>query len=133
MTDSSCALSKPSPILIALRRNRSSHDLRVAPLTVGDLEIDALDHRVRRGARLIKLTPGEHNLLYLLAARAGEVVSHAELAEAMGLDPKVRHNLIARHVRTLRGKLDDEAVRPRYVETVVGAGYRILMTARPVS
>ena len=105
----------------------------MAPLTVGDLEIDALDHRVRRGARLIKLTPGEHNLLYLLAARAGEVVSHAELAVAMGLDPKVRHNLIARHVRTLRVKLDDEAVRPRYVETVVGAGYRILMTARPVS
>lgn len=105
----------------------------MAPLTVGDLEIDALDRRVRRGVRLIKLTPGEHNLLYLLAARAGEVVSHAELAVAMGIDPKVPHNLIARHVRTLRAKLGDEPVRPRYVETVVGGGYRLLMPARPIS
>ncbi len=121
-----------APILIALRRNRNSRDLRVAPLTIGDLEIDALDRRVRRGVRWIKLTPGEHDLLYLLAARAGDVVSHAELAVAMGLDPKVGHNLIARHVRTLRGKLDDEAVRPRYVETVVGGGYRIRVTPRPV-
>ena len=101
-------------------------------LTVGDLEIDALHRRVRRGAREIKLTPGEHNLLYLLAARAGNVVSHAELAVAIGLDSKVRHNLIARHIRTLRAKLDDEALRPRYVETVVGGGYRFRMIVSPV-
>ncbi len=117
-------------ILIALGRNRTSRDLRVGVLRVGDLEIDALHRWVRRGARVIELTPGEHNVLYLLAARAGDVVSHEELAVAIGLDPNVRHNVIARHVRTLRMKLDDAARQPRYVQTVVGGGYRIL---RPLS
>ena len=35
-------------------------------------------------------------------------------------------NVIDRHVRDLRAKLDDDPYHPRYIETVAGAGYRFI-------
>ena len=115
------------PKLLALPRNRRSSDHRVAPLRVADLEIDALLRRVRQGTRDVKLSPVEHILLYTLAAEAGAVVSYRELADALGSsDGEVRNNTLARHVSSLRRKLRDDADQPRYVETVLGVGYRFV-------
>ena len=113
-------------MLVALSRNRILPTARVAPLQIGNLEIDALDLRVRQGSREVRLSPSEHVLLYTLAARSGTVVSHAVLAQALGTGPEVRTNTIARHVATLRGKLRDDIGDPRYIETVAGAGYRFI-------
>jgi len=113
-------------MLVALRRNEILPGRRVALLRVADLEIDALDQRIRQGARELRLSPGEHVLLYTLAARAGAVVSYREIADALGrTDPKVRNNTLARHLSSLRRKLRDDAHRPRYIETVLGVGYRL--------
>jgi DNA-binding response OmpR family regulator len=113
--------------LIALNRNRASPIPRVVPLRFGDLEIDALNLRVRRGTRAIRLSPDEHMLLYTLAARDGAVVSYRDLADALGRpEPGLRNNTLARHLSSLRRKLGDDARRPRYVQTVAGVGYRLL-------
>lgn len=68
----------------------------VAPLRVADLEIDALHRRIRQGRREIRLSPGQHTLLYTLAASG------------------------------LRRKLRDDPDRPRYIETVSRVGYRFI-------
>ena len=113
-------------MLVALRRNEILPGRRVALLRVADLEIDALDQRIRQGTRELRLSPDEHVLLYTLAARAGAVVSYREIADALGrTDPKVRNNTLARHLSSLRRKLRDDAHRPRYIETVLGVGYRL--------
>ncbi len=97
-------------MLVALRRNEILPGRRVALLRVADLEIDALDQRIRQGARELRLSPGEHR----------------EIADALGrTDPKVRNNTLARHLSSLRRKLRDDAHRPRYIETVLGVGYRL--------
>lgn len=99
---------------------------RVGPLRAADLEIDALNLLVRQGTREIRLSPGEHMLLYSLAARAGAVVSYRDVADALGrTDPHFRNNTLARHLSSLRRKLGDDAHRPRYIETIVGVGYRL--------
>jgi DNA-binding response OmpR family regulator len=104
---------------------------RVAPLTVGDLEIDALGRRIRLGTREVRLSPDEHILLYTLVASAGVVVTHREIAVALGLtDSVIRTNTIARHITTLRRKLKDDAEQPRYIETVKGIGYGIRVSPR---
>jgi DNA-binding response OmpR family regulator len=114
-------------MLVALPRNRTSRSHRVAPVRVADLELDALHRRVRQGEREIWLSPGEHILLYTLAARSGAVVTYREIADALGrTDPEVRNNTLARHLSSLRRKLRDDAHRPRYIETVLGVGYRLL-------
>lgn len=99
---------------------------RVAPLLAVDLEIDALNLQVRQGTRDIRLSPAEHMLLYTLAAQAGAVVSYRDVADALGrADPHFRTNTLARHLSSLRRKLGDDAERPRYIETIVGVGYRL--------
>jgi DNA-binding response OmpR family regulator len=114
-------------MLVALPRNRILPKRRVARVRVADLEIDALHPRIRQGPRELRLSPVEHILLYTLAARAGAVVSYREIADALGrTDPEVRSNTVARHLSSLRRKLGDDAHRPRYIETVLGIGYRFL-------
>jgi DNA-binding response OmpR family regulator len=114
-------------MLVALPRNRIAASRGVAPLKLADLEIDALHRRIRQGSREIGLSPGQHILLYTLAARAGEVVSYREIADALGrTNPKVRTNTLARHLSALRRKLRDDADRPRYIETISRVGYRFL-------
>jgi DNA-binding response OmpR family regulator len=117
--------------LFALSRNRNPPMRRVAPLRVADLEIDALNLRVRQGTREIRLSPGEHLLLYTLAARTGAVVSYRDIADALGrTDPPLRNNTLARHLSSLRRKLADDAHHPHYIETIVGVGYRLSSTPK---
>jgi two-component system, OmpR family, KDP operon response regulator KdpE len=105
---------------------------RVAPLRVADLEIDALTPLVRQGTREIRLTPGEHILLYTVAAKAGAVVNYRDLADALGrIKSDVRNNTLARHLSSLRRKLGDDAHQPRYIETVIGVGYRLVSARKP--
>jgi DNA-binding response OmpR family regulator len=101
---------------------------QTAPLRVADLEIDALHRRIRQGAREIRLTPGEHTILYTLAAKAGTWVTYREIASALGRpDPALGdNNTLARHIYTLRRRLRDDAQQPRYIETLDGIGYRIV-------
>jgi DNA-binding response OmpR family regulator len=114
-------------MLIALQRNHLPPSRRVAPLRVADLEIDALNPLVRQGTREIRLSPGEHILLYTIAARAGAVVTYRDIAVALGwTEIAFRNNALARHISSLRRKLGDDAQRPRYIETVLGVGYRSL-------
>ena len=117
-------------MLVALPRSRIPRSRHVAPLRVADLEIDALHQRIRQGTREIRLSPREHILLYTLAARAGAAVSYREIAEALGrTNTEVRNNTFARHLSSLRRKLRDDAQRPRYIETVLGLGYRFVAAA----
>lgn len=125
MTGSSCEQATVSSMLIALKRNRGAR-MRVAQLQAADLEIDALNLLVRQGTRDIRLSPVEHMLLYALATQAGAVVSYRDVADALGrADPHLRTNTLARHLSSLRRKLGDDADRPRYIETIVGVGYRL--------
>jgi two-component system KDP operon response regulator KdpE len=118
-------------MLIALPRNRISLGRSVALLRVADLEIDALDPRVRRGTSEIRLSPNEHVLLYTLASRAGVVVTYRELTGAMGYaGTEVRNNSLARHLSSLRRKLQDDPGRPRYIETVRNIGFRFVAASR---
>lgn len=126
MTLSSCLLVGATTTMVALPRNRRAIQNRVAPLRVGDLEVDALRKRIRLGTREVVLSPDEHILLYMLVARAGDVLTYRELATALGQTRSViRNNTIARHVSHLRRKLGDDAGHPHYIHTVVGVGYGV--------
>ena len=127
MTHSSCVVAERGQYWVSLPRNQDPPSRRrVAHLRVADLEIDALDRRITQGTRQIRLSPSEHILLYVLAARGGTVVGYRRLADALGIEPEVRSNTLARHLSTLRRKLGDDFDRPRYIQTVPGIGYRFI-------
>jgi DNA-binding response OmpR family regulator len=96
---------------------------------LGELEIDILHRRVHAGSSEVHLTGLEQSLLYLLAARAGQVVTRDEILDALwGVDYVSESNVVDRHVRNLRAKLQNDWRKPRFIATVPGRGYRFIPT-----
>jgi DNA-binding response OmpR family regulator len=96
---------------------------------LGELEIDILQRLVRAGTSELHLTGLEQSLLYLLAARAGQVITRDEILDALwGVDYVSESNVVDRHVRNLRAKLQNDWRKPRFIATVPGRGYRFIPT-----
>jgi DNA-binding response OmpR family regulator len=96
-------------------------------LKIGELQIDILHRRVRAGSSELHLTGLEQSLLYLLAAKAGQLVTRDEILDALwGVDYVVESNIVDRHIRNLRAKLQNDWRKPRFIATVPGKGYRFL-------
>ena len=98
-------------------------------LRLGELEIDILHRRVRAGSSELHLTGLEQSLLYLLAANAGRVVTRDEILDALwGVDFVADSNVVDRHIRNLRAKLQNDWRKPRFIATMPGRGYRFVAT-----
>ncbi|MGA8259480.1 MAG: response regulator transcription factor [Arenicellales bacterium] len=94
-------------------------------LRVGDLEMDLLAHKVRRGDKEIDLQPREFRLLEQLMRNAGRVVTRTMLLEKVwdyAFDPQT--NVIDVHVSRLRSKIDKGFATP-LLHTVRGSGYKL--------
>jgi DNA-binding response OmpR family regulator len=113
---------------VAVVRRAHHRSLAVNPtLHVGDIEIDILNREVRVGDSIIHLTGLEQSLLYLLAANAGRVIPREEIMDVVwGTDFVSESNVVDRHIRALRAKLQNDWRRPRFIATVPGRGYRFL-------
>ena len=110
-----------------IRRTHGNAGELIPRLRIGDLEIDVLNRRVLAGDHELHLTSLEQALLYLLAANAGSVLTREQILDALwGTDFVIESNVVDRHVRALRAKLQNDWHKPRYIETVAGSGYRFV-------
>src|SRR5437870_1700959 len=108
----------------ALRRAHGMRSTIVPRIRFGDLEIDVLDQTVRIADRRFHLTPLQHTLLYLLAANAPQTLTRDQIIQDLwGSVDLVDSNVVDRHVRDLRVKLQDSWREPRFIETMPGRGY----------
>jgi DNA-binding response OmpR family regulator len=111
-----------------LRRTQGTETPLVEVLTfdAGALEIDTVQHEVRRDGETVELTPNEYRLLVTLARYPGRVYSRFELINhVQGYDFEGYERTIDAHVKNLRKKIEPDPKLPRYVETVFGVGYRL--------
>ena len=123
-------LTKPfgMPELLArlravMRRSRPEDE----PVVVaGPLRIDLAKRIVTRDGTEVHLTPTEWDLLRVLAASPGKVLTHRQLLErawggyAADNSPQLRV-----YVNYLRRKLEADPTRPRLIVTEPGVGYRL--------
>jgi two-component system alkaline phosphatase synthesis response regulator PhoP len=101
----------------------------VPTIRLGEIEIDIVDREVRAGTSVVHLSGIEQSLLYLLASRAGQVVTRDEILDAIwGTDFVAESNIVDRHIRSLRIKLQNDYRHPRFIATVPGRGYRFVPT-----
>ena len=104
---------------------RRSDLTRPVVLSVADLALDPVSHRVTRGGTPISLTPKEYAILEVLMRHAGEVVTRARLSEGVWEDEQDSlTNLVDVHVSHLRRKVDRDAAAP-LIHTVRSRGYRL--------
>ncbi len=111
-----------------LRRSHGPSTPRVPVMSFdeGRLEIDTVEHRVRSQGIEVDLTPNEYKLLTALASYPGRVYSRLELVnQVQGHDYDGYERTIDVHVKNLRKKIEPDPQHPRYIETVVGVGYRL--------
>lgn len=103
-----------------LRRPAHSAD---TVLFVGDMEIDLLKRRVRRGSARIELTAQEFALVKLFAERQGEVLTRMFVTSQvwdMNFDSDT--NVVDVAIKRLRSKID-HPFETKLLHTVRGMGY----------
>ena len=121
-------------ILVITRRSFGVSPPFIPVLQIGDLAIDILNRRVTVGTSELHLTGLEQSLLYLLVANSERVVTRDEILDAVwGTDFIAESNIVDRHVRALRAKLQNDWRRPRFIATVPGRGYRFLPAVESTS
>jgi two-component system OmpR family response regulator len=98
-------------------------------MTLGDLTVDMLAHRVTRAGKPVALQPREFKLLVYLLRHANQVVTRTMLLENVWdyhFDPQT--NVIDVHISKLRQKIDAGFAMP-LLRTVRNAGY--MLTDQP--
>lgn len=91
---------------------------------VADLSVDLVRRIVTVRDAEVKLTPREYDLLRVLVAHAGKVLTHRFLLrEVWGSETDVAYLRI--YIRTLRQKLEADPDRPQLILTEQGVGYRL--------
>ena len=90
----------------------------------GDLTVDLVRRIVTVRDEEVKLTPREYDLLRLLVAHAGKVLTHKFiLKEVWGGETDVQYLRI--YIRALRQKLEADPEQPGLILTEQGVGYRL--------
>lgn len=109
-----------------LRRNERE---AAAPdrLTLGTLEIDFVMGTAHRGGSSVEFSAKELAMLRLMAARRGEPVTRETfLDECWEYNAWPTTRTVDNFILTLRAKVEPDAERPQFIETVRGAGYRLV-------
>jgi DNA-binding winged helix-turn-helix (wHTH) protein/tetratricopeptide (TPR) repeat protein len=102
-----------------MRRKRSA---------LGEIELDLGRYELRRHGRRVKLEKKPMELLIFLVSRREQLVSRQEIVSKLWgsdlfIDTEPNINNIVRKIRTALG---DDSAKPRFLETVVGKGYRFV-------
>ena len=118
---------------VALRRARQDSGHAGAPeavFTNGELTIDYAAGCTYLAGQEVHLTPIEYKLLCLLAKNVGKVLTHNFILKEVwgsalpGDTPSLRV-----FMATLRKKIEPVPAQPKYIQTHVGVGYRMLRIA----
>ena len=120
-------LTKPFSMEVLLARCRVllRRDAREKSryIHIDDLEVDTVNHTVKRGGIDLQLTQREFGVFEALLLREGTVISREQLRlRVWNDDAAVGSNVVDVYVKQLRSKLDDTR-EPRLIRTVYGAGY----------
>jgi two-component system KDP operon response regulator KdpE len=114
--------------LLARMRAALRHQLQIQGerpvFRVGELSVDLIRRIVKLGAREIKLSPKEYELLRILVQHAGKVLTHKFLLRQLWSDLTDAQYLRV-YVRQLRQKIEADPERPFYILTETGVGYRL--------
>jgi two-component system copper resistance phosphate regulon response regulator CusR len=105
-----------------VRRGKRSPEM---VLHIEDLELNRMEHKVKRAGRTIELTPKEFSLLEYLMRNAGKHVTRAQIIEHVwNLSFGTMTNVVDVYINYLRKKIDAQSDR-KLIHTVRGIGYLV--------
>ena len=103
----------------------SNSSMDPQPIIIGNLVLDLDRHLVTLKGDPIRLSPTEFNLLETLARNTGKVTTHRTLLHKVwGPEYAGDTQLLRVFISQLRGKIEEQTMRPTYILTEPGIGYR---------
>lgn len=113
-----------------LRRHPEDNQQGQLPdfIQIGDVRVDFKKHEAHRGKTALDMAPKEFGIMRYLASRIGEVVSRDELLdEVWGYDLYPTTRTVDNHIAMLRSKIEENPSKPRYLITIHGVGYKLIL------
>jgi DNA-binding response OmpR family regulator len=102
---------------------RSGADLP-RKVTAGDVMLDPTSHQANVCGSPVRLTPLEYRLLHALVTHRGQVLPSEHIIERVwGYSGEGDATLLKGLVHRLRGKIEPDPSKPRYIQAVRGVGY----------
>lgn len=92
---------------------------------IGGLELNATAKELKVDGDIVKITPIEYKILYLLMSNKGRVFSIEEIYEKVWNEVAINADTVTVHVRRIREKIEINPKEPRYLKVVWGIGYKI--------
>lgn len=107
---------------------------RLTKQAASEIELDLGRYELRRQGRRVRLEKKPMELLIFLVSRREQLVSREEIVaklwrSGLFVDTETNINNIVRKIRTALG---DDSAKPRFLETVVGKGYRFVGPVRVI-
>ena len=114
-------------IAAILRRAPEPVDTGPKLLGLGAIRYDAARGEMWQGSDPVRLTGTEAELMRVFALRPREPISRAELTRSLGRDEaQSQERAVDVQITRLRRKIEADPRRPRYLQTVRGAGYMLV-------
>ncbi|MGG5460955.1 response regulator transcription factor [Clostridium sp. B9] len=112
-----------------LRRSNYTEDKnKYEFITFGDVVINEEAGEVSRSGKIVDLTAKEYNLILFLAKNSNKIFSKNTICEKIwGYDYDGNDNTIMVHIRHLREKLEEDPSNPKYIKTLKGLGYKLVI------
>jgi two-component system KDP operon response regulator KdpE len=113
---------------VALRRSLTAHQAGSLPsCAFGNVLVDLERRRVLVADKEVHLTRTEYKLLQILVQHADRVVTQRQLlTEVWGPNHAGQAHYLRIYMAQLRGKLEEDPAKPRYLRTEPGVGYRLI-------
>src|SRR5262245_7238589 len=92
----------------------------------GPFRLDLAGQQLWRRHEPVHLRPKTWEVLHLLTDRPGRLVTKEELLAVVWRSVAVTESTLTKSIRELRVLLEDDADRPRFIETVHGRGFRFI-------
>ena len=105
---------------------KATHGSGTGVKRLGPFDIDFSSRRLRRGDDEIPLSPKAAGVLAVLLSELGAVVTRQRLLDAVWPDVHVGEEVLTQAIAELRRALRDDARRPKFIETISKAGYRLI-------
>jgi Tol biopolymer transport system component/DNA-binding winged helix-turn-helix (wHTH) protein len=99
----------------------------------GEFRLDPAARTLWRREEAVALTPKVFDTLQFLVENAGRLLEKSELMESLWRDRFVEESNLTFNIKMLRRALNDDAQRPRFIETVPRRGYRFVAEVRRIS
>jgi len=116
-----------SRIKALLRRTSANQQQEInssSSLKFGDLVIDNSARRVVLAGNELEFTSPEHDLLWLLASQAGNILSRAHIFEKIrGIPYDGQSRFVDIHISHIRTKIGDDPTNPERIKTIRNKGY----------